>query len=63
MLAACGIAAAFTSVPLSERTCLVLTKKFGKNVKLLLLVFMFAAAIISAFISNIPSTLIFVAMS
>lgn len=63
MLAACGIAAAFTSVPLSERTCLVLTKKFGKNVKLLLLVFMFAAAIISAFISNIPTTIIFVAMS
>ena len=63
MLAACGIAAAFTSVPLSERICLVLTKKFGKNVKLLLLVFMFAAAIISAFISNIPTTIIFVAMS
>lgn len=62
ILASFGIASALIKVPISKRILKYLLVKFGKNSKLLVLVFMIATAIISSVMSNVPSCSIFIAI-
>ena len=63
VVASFGIATAFTGVPLSKRILIAILSKFGKNINLMLLAIMFSAAIVSFFVSNVPTCAIFMAIS
>ena len=63
VVASFGIAMAFTGVPLSKRILIAILRKFGKNIDLMLLAIMFSAAIVSFFVSNVPTCAIFMAIS
>ncbi len=63
ILASFGIAAAFTTIPLSKRLLVALLKVFGKNVKSMLFALMMCTAIISSVVSNVPTCAIFMAIS
>ncbi len=62
ILASFGIAAAFTRVPITTRTLAFLIRKFGRNIKTILLSIMVCSAILSAFVSNVPTCAIFMAL-
>lgn len=62
ILASFGISAAFTAVPLARRILILLIKRFGRNVKTMLLSIMICTALISALISNIPTCAIFMSI-
>jgi sodium-dependent dicarboxylate transporter 2/3/5 len=63
ILASFGIAAAFTTIPLSKRLLIALLKVFGKNVQSMLFALMMCSAIISSVVSNVPTCAIFMAIS
>jgi sodium-dependent dicarboxylate transporter 2/3/5 len=63
ILASFGIAAAFTTIPLSRRMLIVLLNIFGKNVKSMLFALMLCSALISSVVSNVPTCAIFMAIS
>ncbi len=62
ILASFGIAAAFTRVPITTRTLAFLIRKFGRNIKTILLSIMVCSALLSAFVSNVPTCAIFMAL-
>lgn len=62
-LASFGIAAAITSIPLSKRILRALMRKFGKNIRFALLAVMVCTALVSSFVSNVPTCAIFMAIS
>ena len=62
ILASFGIASALIKVPVSKRVLKYLLVNFGKNSKMLVLVFMIATAIISSVMSNVPACAIFIAI-
>jgi sodium-dependent dicarboxylate transporter 2/3/5 len=63
ILASFGIAAAFTTIPLSKRLLIALLKVFGKSVRSMLFALMMCSAIISSIVSNVPTCAIFMAIS
>jgi sodium-dependent dicarboxylate transporter 2/3/5 len=63
ILASFGIAAAFTTIPLSKRLLVALLTVFGKNVKSMIFALMMCAALISSVVSNVPTCAIFMAVS
>jgi sodium-dependent dicarboxylate transporter 2/3/5 len=63
ILASFGIAAAFTTIPLSRRLLIALLKVFGKSVKSMIFALMMCSAIISSLVSNVPTCAIFMAIS
>jgi sodium-dependent dicarboxylate transporter 2/3/5 len=63
ILASFGIAEAFSAVPLAERILLFLLKRFGRSVRMIILVLMIAAALLSSIVSNVPTCALFVAIS
>ena len=63
VLASFGIAMAFEQVPLSKRILVALLRKFGRNVRSMLLAMMVCTAIISSLVSNVPTCAIFMAIS
>ena len=62
ILASFGIAAGFTTIPLSKRILIALLRKFGKNVKSMLFAIMLCSALISSVVSNVPTCAIFMAI-
>ena len=62
VLASFGISEAITKVPLTNRFLKILIKLFGKNVRLILLAFMIASAVLSSFVSNVATTAVFIAV-
>lgn len=63
ILASFGIAASLMKVPVSKRVLKFLLVKFGRNSKLLVLVFMICTAIMSSVISNVPTCALFSAIT
>ncbi|MCL2401294.1 MAG: SLC13 family permease [Oscillospiraceae bacterium] len=63
VIASFGISSAFTTLPLSRRILVALLRKFGKNVKLMLLAIMASALIISAFVSSVPTCAVFMGIA
>ena len=62
-LASFGIAAALTTIPLSQRILRGLLKSFGRDIGSVLLSLMIACAAFSSIVSNIPTCAIFMALS
>ncbi len=62
-LASFGIAAAMTTIPLSQRILRTLLRVFGKNIQMVLFSIMLATALFSAIVSNVPTCAIFMAIS
>jgi sodium-dependent dicarboxylate transporter 2/3/5 len=62
VLASFGIAAAFTQIPLSKRILVILLRKFGRSVKSMLFAIMLCSAIVSSFVSNVPTCAIFMSI-
>lgn len=62
ILASFGIAEAFARVPLTTRMLTFLLRRFGKNIKTILLSMMVCAAILSSIVSNVPTCAIFMAL-
>ena len=60
ILASFGMSAAVSESPISRRILYFMLKLFGKSLKSTLLGLMFATAVVSAFISNVPVTAMFV---
>lgn len=58
-----ALSIAITKVPLGNRLLLTMMKVFGKSIKLILLAFMITICILSAFISNVATAAIFVAIA
>ncbi len=58
-----ALSAAITKVPLGNRLLFSMMRLFGKNIKMILLAFMFTICILSAFISNVATAAIFVAVA
>ncbi|MDR1249091.1 MAG: anion permease [Treponema sp.] len=63
ILASFGIAAAFTTIPLSKRLLIAILKVFGKSVRSMIFALMMCAAVISSVVSNVPTCAIFMAIS
>ncbi|MDR1318212.1 MAG: anion permease [Treponema sp.] len=63
ILASFGIAAAFTTIPLSKRLLIAILKVFGKSVKSMIFALMMCSAVISSLVSNVPTCAIFMAIS
>jgi sodium-dependent dicarboxylate transporter 2/3/5 len=63
ILASFGIAAAFTTIPLSKRMLTAILKRFGKSVKSMLFAMMACTALLSSLVSNVPTCAIFMAIS
>lgn len=63
ILASFGIAAALMKVPISKRVLKYLLIKYGKNSKLLVLVFMICTALVSSVVSNVPTCAVFIAVT
>ncbi|MDR0305475.1 MAG: anion permease [Chitinispirillales bacterium] len=59
ILASFGIAAAFTELPLSKRILVLLLRKFGKNIKSMLLAIMLCILPLTAFVSSVPICALF----
>ncbi|MCL2498136.1 MAG: SLC13 family permease [Symbiobacteriaceae bacterium] len=59
ILASFGIAAAFTTLPLSQRVMIALLRKFGKNIKLTLLSLMLCIMPVTFFVSSVPTCALF----
>jgi sodium-dependent dicarboxylate transporter 2/3/5 len=62
VLASFGIAAAYTNIPLSKRILRMLLRKFGKNVRSMLFAIMLCSALVSSFVSNVPTCAIFMSI-
>ncbi len=62
-LASFGIAAALTTIPLSKRILCLMLRKFGGSIDSVLLAMMFATALFSSIVSNVPTCAIFMAIS
>ena len=62
IFASFGIAAGFTEIPLAKRILVALLKKFGKNVRTMLLSMMACGALLSSIVSNVPTCAIFMAI-
>lgn len=62
ILASFGIAEAFAKVPLTTRMLAFLLRKFGKNIRTILLSMMICAALLSSIVSNVPTCAIFMAL-
>jgi len=60
VVASFGISTALTIVPVSKRLPLTLMRKFGKNIKMLLLAIMICTALLSSIISNVAAAAIFI---
>jgi sodium-dependent dicarboxylate transporter 2/3/5 len=60
ILASFGMSAAVSGSPISRRILHFMLHTFGKSIRSTLLALMFAVAIVSAFISNVPVTAMFV---
>lgn len=60
ILASFGMSAAVSNSPISRRILYFMLNLFGKSIRTTLLGLMFATAIVSAFISNVPVTAMFV---
>jgi sodium-dependent dicarboxylate transporter 2/3/5 len=63
ILASFGIAAAFTTIPLSRRALIAILRKFGKSVRSMLFAMMACTALLSSMVSNVPTCAIFMAIS
>jgi len=63
VIASFGIAAVFTTLPLSKRILVYILRKFGKNVKLMLLAMMSTATLISGFVLSVPTCAVFMAIA
>ncbi|MDR1495638.1 MAG: anion permease [Clostridiales Family XIII bacterium] len=63
ILASFGIAAAFTTIPLSKRILRALLLKFGKSVSSMLFAIMLCSALLSSFVSNVPTCAIFMSIA
>ena len=63
VIASFGISAVFTTLPLSRRILVALLKKFGKNVRQMLLAIMASTAIISGFVSSVPTCAVFMGIA
>lgn len=62
ILASFGIAAGFTTIPLSKRMMVALLRRFGKSVSSMLLSMMACSALVSSIVSNVPTCAIFMAI-
>ena len=62
-LASFGIAAALTTIPLSQRILRALLRRFGSDIGSVLLAMMVACALFSSIVSNVPTCAIFMALS
>mgnify|MGYP001851893934 FL=1 len=62
ILASFGIAEAFAKVPLTTRMLAFLLRKFGRNIRTILLSMMVCAAVLSSIVSNVPTCAIFMAL-
>lgn len=62
-LASFGIAAALTTIPLSKRILAAMLRRFGGNIRKVLLAIMVATAVFSSIVSNVPTCAIFMAIS
>ena len=62
ILASFGIAAGFTSLPLSRRILLLLLRRFGKNVNSMLFAIMLCNTVISSIVSSVPTCTVFMAI-
>ena len=60
VVASFGISQALTVVPASTRMLLMLMKKFGKNIRLLLFAIMLVTAVLSSVISNVAAAAVFI---
>ena len=60
IIASFGMSAAVSESPISRRLLYAMLKLFGKSLKSMILGIMFATAVVSAFISNVPVTAMFV---
>lgn len=60
ILASFGMSDAVSNSPISRRILYAMLKLFGKSIRMTLLGLMFATAVVSAFISNVPVTAMFV---
>lgn len=60
ILASFGMSDAVSNSPISRRILYAMLKLFGKSIRMTLLGLMFATALVSAFISNVPVTAMFV---
>ncbi len=60
VVASFGISQALTVVPVSTRMLLMLMKKFGKNINLLLFAIMLVTAVLSSVISNVAAAAVFI---
>ena len=63
VIASFGISAAFTTLPLSRRILVALLKRFGKNIKLMLLALMTTIVILSGFVSSVPTCAVFMGIA
>lgn len=62
ILASFGIAAGFTTIPLSRRVLIRLLKAFGRSVSTMLFAMMVCSALVSSVVSNVPTCAIFMAI-
>ena len=62
VIASFGISAAFTALPLSKRILIAILRRFGKNIKLILLAIMSSIVIISGFVSSVPTCAVFMSI-
>ena len=62
ILASFGIAAGFTTLPLSRRILVLLLKRFGKNVSSMLFAIMLCNTVISSIVSSVPTCTVFLAI-
>ena len=62
-LASFGIAAALTTIPLSKRILCAMLRKFGGNIRSVMLAMMSACALFSSIVSNVPTCAIFMAIA
>ena len=60
VVASFGISQALTVVPASTRMLLMLMKKFGKNINMLLFAIMLVTAVLSSVISNVAAAAVFI---
>ncbi|MCL2392517.1 MAG: SLC13 family permease [Oscillospiraceae bacterium] len=63
VIASFGISAAFTTLPLSRRILVALLRRFGKNIKLMLLALMTTIVILSGFVSSVPTCAVFMGIA
>ena len=63
VIASFGLSAAFTTLPLSKRILVTLLRRFGKNIRLMLLGLMVSIFIISGFVSSVPTCAVFMAIA